>query len=90
MAAEPLYGIGPQRATELFDRWGGVPRYVLEGANDDSVQKMLTDAIGEANLEWLLKSVAQTESMPEVRQRQRGGIKRRLHHMLVYQLTILD
>ena len=81
LAAEPLYGIGQQRATELFGRWGGVPRYVLEGANNDSAQDMLTDAIGGANLDELMKSVAQPQSMSEVRQQQRGGSRHTRCHV---------
>jgi len=43
----------------LFEKWGGIPRFVLERAQDPKAQRELDDAIGIADLDKLLATIGE-------------------------------
>jgi hypothetical protein len=44
---------------ELYERWGGRPRYVLEKALDQAAQTLLEEALGSSDLLDIVKSWAE-------------------------------
>ncbi|KAJ3254311.1 hypothetical protein HK103_007282 [Boothiomyces macroporosus] len=46
----------------LYDRWGGIPRYVLENARNMIQQRDLDDAITAFDLDWLVKAIGNAEA----------------------------
>jgi hypothetical protein len=51
---------------QLFDNWGGIPRYVLEKANDPEEQRSLERAIGKADLKTLTHTIGETDGPDDV------------------------
>ncbi|KAK9818097.1 hypothetical protein WJX72_007160 [[Myrmecia] bisecta] len=69
-AARPLYpGVVPELVEELYAKWGGSVRYVLQFAIIPSLQLHLQQAIDGASLHELLVSVGQLDSKREVSHR---------------------
>ena len=64
-----LYADDPERplaeVTAAFQRWGGVPRFVLEKLRDCAAQRMLDAAIATADLSALVRSVGEVDAAPE-------------------------
>jgi hypothetical protein len=57
-----------------FDRWGGVPRMVLEKLRDEAAQAELDAAVATADVGILVRSAGQVDAAPEA--------SHRLLHML--------
>lgn len=67
---EQIYNQQSEAETKsLFDRWGGIPRFVLEYANDVSQQELLDDAIKGVNLDSLIEAVGNPEALDEATHR---------------------
>jgi hypothetical protein len=68
-----LYSDDPTRpladVSAAFERWGGVPRFVLEKLRDEAAQLSLQDAIDTAKLGVIQSSVGQVDSAPEASHR---------------------
>lgn len=61
-----LYGLGEDCVHELYARWGGSARYVLQHANNPSRQKDLELAVATASIDHIYKAVGLLDSAPEV------------------------
>ena len=55
--------------TAAFDRWDGMPRFVLEKLRDSAAQRMLDAAIATADLSALVNSVGEFDAAPETSNR---------------------
>jgi hypothetical protein len=68
-----LYADDPGRpASEVraaYERWGGIPRYVLEKVADRSAQLELSRALSVKNVEKVLDSVGEIDTAPEASHR---------------------
>ena len=68
-----LYADDPGRpASEVraaYERWGGIPRYVLEKLADRSAQLELSRALSVKNVEKVLDSVGEIDTAPEASHR---------------------
>ena len=53
--------LGTTQVKEKYDRWGGVPRYVLEFFGDEEKQKKLDAVINSSDLEMIEKAVGETD-----------------------------
>ena len=65
-----LYADDPDRplaeVSDAFERWGGIPRFVLEKLRDGAAQLELQKAIASTgNVDSLVRSVGQIDSAPE-------------------------
>ncbi|KAG2431509.1 hypothetical protein HXX76_009523 [Chlamydomonas incerta] len=56
--------VGVETAEQLYKTWGGIPRFVLEFANNPSMQRKLDYALASKDLLPLLSSVTQIEAAP--------------------------
>ena len=52
-----------------FDKWGGIPRFVLEKLRDEAAQQSLLEALGTADMVVILKSVGQIDAATEASHR---------------------
>ena len=52
-----------------FERWGGIPRFVLEKLRDEAAQQSLLEALGTADMVVILKSVGQIDAATEASHR---------------------
>ena len=65
VAGQRLYSLAEQEVHDLFAKWGGSARYVLQYARYPSHQRDLDAAIGGANTDMIYKAVGH-ESAQEV------------------------
>lgn len=49
----------------MFDKWGGIPRYVLAHARDPRQQRRLRSAVKSVNLNILVRAVGSPEAQNE-------------------------
>ncbi len=54
------------KVQQLYDKWGGIPRYVLEKANVPAIQDSFARAIADAKLDNLIHSIGETNSDDDV------------------------
>jgi hypothetical protein len=64
-----------QQVNDLYDKWGGVPRFVLESALDEEKQKYLDRAIEAVDLDVIVQAIGNLDI--------RKGASHRLVHLLV-------
>lgn len=65
-AGRRLYGLSEERVRELYARWGGSARYVLQRANDPGMQTDLEWAIATTSINQIRKAVGMPDSASEV------------------------
>ena len=65
VAGQRLYSLAEQEVQDLFAKWGGSARYVLQYARNPSRQRDLDTAISGANTDMIYKAVG-NESAQEV------------------------
>lgn len=74
-----LYGADPLRSRdavlEAFDRWGGIPRFVLEKLNDPAAQLTLDAAVAVTDLQKLQAAVGSIDAA--------GDLSHKLLHIIV-------
>jgi hypothetical protein len=61
--------ISGELANELFDKWGGVARFVLQYAHEESQQSLLTKALSSADLDTIIKCIGESDASNEVAHR---------------------
>ncbi len=68
-----LYADDPGRPLSevraAFERWGGIPRFVLEKLRDEAAQLSLQEALDAADVTAIRKSVGQIDAAPEASHR---------------------
>ena len=68
-----LYADDPTRpfseVKAAYERWGGIPRFVLEKLRDEAGQLLLEEAIDTANVRLIRNSVGQIDAAPEASHR---------------------
>lgn len=65
-AGRHLYNLSEDTVCDLYAKWGGSARYVLQHAREPSQQMDLELAIATANIDQIYKAVGSPESAPEV------------------------
>eukprot|EP01132_Coremiostelium_polycephalum_P008570 gene8570-10543_t len=61
--ARILYpNVTEQKMKELFSKWGGIPRFVLQYALDKTQQEQMEIALGSKNLKACLESIGEVEA----------------------------
>ncbi|EFJ39326.1 hypothetical protein VOLCADRAFT_108681, partial [Volvox carteri f. nagariensis] len=58
--------VSKAKLSELYARWGGIPRYVLKYAANPELQEELDAAVATVNMDLLWKSVGNIEAAPDV------------------------
>ena len=68
-----LYADDPTRpfsdVKDAYERWGGIPRFVLEKLRDDGVQLLLQEAIDTADVRTIWNAAGQIDAAPEASHR---------------------
>lgn len=65
-AGQSLYSLTEQEVQDLFAKWGGSARYVLQHAKNPSRQKDLDEAITDANIDKIYQAVGAPASAQDV------------------------
>ena len=68
-----LYADDPERplaeVRDAFERWGGIPRFVLEKLRDEAAQQSLQEALDTAEVGIIRKSIGQIDAAQEASHR---------------------
>ncbi|RHZ89298.1 hypothetical protein Glove_16g200 [Diversispora epigaea] len=56
----------PEKVYDLFSKWGGIPRFVLEKAQDPCQQRLLEEAIVKNSDKRIFKFVGETDSSDDM------------------------
>ncbi|EFJ47685.1 hypothetical protein VOLCADRAFT_91690 [Volvox carteri f. nagariensis] len=67
VAREAMFpSVDVDEVLRLYARWGGIPRFVLECANNSSMQEQFDEAIAVASPELIYRAVGNIEAAPAV------------------------